>query len=91
MRSVVVHAYTSYLPEAIGSGTTEALALTEMEHALVAAVRGRIKNGIDLVAPTIARSVETYPVALPVRLAAKAAIYSAWKESGLTYGGSLGL
>lgn len=85
------HASTLYLPEAIAFGATREAALAEMEHALVAAVRGRIKDGMDLEPspilerPTIARPVaENHPVALPARLAAKAAVYSAWKRSGLS-------
>lgn len=79
------HAETFHLPEAIASGPTKEAALVEMGHALVAAVRGRIKDGMDLDPPTIARPVaENHPVALPARLAAKASIYSAWKHSGLS-------
>lgn len=79
-----VHAYTSFLPEAIASGMTEADALHEMGEAIAAAVRGRIKDGMDLEPATIALQVECHPVALPARLAAKAAVYAAWKRSGLT-------
>ncbi len=78
------HAYSSRLPEAIASGATEEEALVEMGHALVAAVRGRIKDGMDLEAPTIALEVERHPVPLPARLAAKAAVYAAWKRSGIS-------
>lgn len=78
------HAYTSFLPEAIASGPTEAEALHEMGEAVAAAVRGRIKDGMDLEPATIALQVECHPVALPARLAAKAAVYAAWKRSGLT-------
>lgn len=79
-----VHAYSSILPEAIASGQDEADALAEMGHALVAAVRGRIKDGMDLAPPGTALQVERHPVVLPARLAAKAAVYSAWKASGLS-------
>ena len=78
------HAFTTYLPEAIAAGATEADALREMGHALVAAVRGRIKDDMELESPTIARQVERHPVPLPARLAAKASIYAAWKRSGLS-------
>lgn len=79
-----VHAYTSFMPEAIASGPTEADALREMGLALEAAVRGRIKDGMELSEATVALQVECHPVALPARLAAKAAVYSAWKASGLS-------
>lgn len=79
-----VHAYSSHLPEAIASGATEAEALAEMGHALVAAVRGRIKDGMDLPPADVGLPAERHRIALPARLAAKAAVYSAWKASGLT-------
>lgn len=78
------HAYTSFMPEAIASGRDEAEALTEMGHAIAAAVRGRIKDGMDLPVPNLARQAERHSVALTARLAAKAAVYSAWKESGMS-------
>lgn len=79
------HAESPFLPEAIASGPTREMALAEMAHALVAAVRGRIKHGMELEPPTLARPVaENHPVPLPARLAAKASIYSAWKRSGLS-------
>ncbi|SFL19067.1 type II toxin-antitoxin system HicB family antitoxin [Methylorubrum salsuginis] len=79
------HAYTPEVPEAIASGATEAEALQEMGHALAAAVRGRIKDDMILVAPTIARAgAVSYPVRLSARLAAKASVYAAWKRSGMT-------
>lgn len=78
------HAYTSFLPEAIASGPTEADALREMGEAIKAAVRGRIKDGMDLEPATVALQVERHPVALPARLAAKAAVHAAWKRSGLS-------
>jgi antitoxin HicB len=79
------HAETPLLPEAIASGPTREAALTEMGHALVAAVRGRIKDGMDLEAPAFNQAGSgSHPVALPARLAAKASIYAAWKRSGLS-------
>ncbi|CAM3038628.1 hypothetical protein [Methylobacterium mesophilicum] len=80
-----IHAYTAFLPEAIASGATESEALTEMGHALTAAVRGRIKDGMDLEPPGAAPSgAASHAVPLPARLAAKAAVYAAWKRSGLS-------
>lgn len=78
------HAYNAALPEAIAAGVTEADALREMGHALVAAVRGRIKDDMELEAPGRSIPAGCHPVALPARLASKAAIYSAWKRSGLS-------
>ncbi len=70
------------MPEAIAAGATEADALREMREAIVAAVRGRMKDAMDLSPPAIRR--EGPRVALPTRLAAKAAVYSAWRASGLS-------
>ena len=76
------HAYCKDLPEAVAAGATEADALREMGQAIVAAVRGRMKDGMDLV-PPVSRG-DGSRVALPTRLAAKAAVYSAWRASGLS-------
>ena len=75
------HAYSDDLPEAIAAGATEADALREMREAIVAAVRGRMKDAMDLSPPAIRR--EGPRVALQTRLAAKAAV-SAWRASGLS-------
>lgn len=80
-----IHAYTAELPEAIASGATAAEALSEMGSALIAAVRGRIKDGMDLDIPgPLEPAGACHPVPLPARLAAKAAVYAAWKRSGLS-------
>lgn len=79
-----VHAYASSMPEAIAAGATEAEALAEMMQALTAAVRGRIKDGMDLEPPAGSRASERHAVSLPARLAAKAAIYTVWRRSGLS-------
>ncbi len=78
-----VHAYSEDLPEAVAAGATEDDAAREMAQALRAAVRGRIKDGMELSPP---RAVRPGEVAVPLQpaLAAKAAIYSAWKRSGLS-------
>ncbi len=78
-----IQAYCDDLPEAIASGSTEADARREMTEALVAAVRGRMKDGMDLSFPV--RDERDGPtIALPAWLAAKASLYDAWKVSGLT-------
>jgi antitoxin HicB len=71
------------LPEALAGGSSPEAALAEMQHALVAAVRGRIKDESDLEPPRQAEG-DGYRVALPSRLAVKAFIYHAWKASGMT-------
>ena len=76
------HACCDDLPEAIAAGATEADALREMREAIVAAVRGRMKDAMDLSPPALRRAGPR--VALPTRLAAKAAVYSAWRASGLS-------
>jgi antitoxin HicB len=78
-----VHAYSDELPEAIAAGATDDAALREMAEALRMAVRGRIKDGMDLSPPRAVRRGEV-AVPLPPALAAKAAIYCAWKRSGLS-------
>jgi antitoxin HicB len=79
-----VHAYATALPEAIASGATKGEALAEMREALVAAVRGRIKDGMALAPPPHPRPEQKFRVELPARLAAKASVYSAWKRTGLS-------
>jgi antitoxin HicB len=76
------HAYCEDLPEAIAAGPTEVAALHEMRQAIVAAVRGRMKDGMDLSPPAV-RGGGSH-IELPPQLAAKAAVYSAWRASGLT-------
>lgn len=75
------HAYSATIPEAIAAGATEADALREMTAALCAAVRGRIQDGMDLPAVSSPEENERHLVALPAPLAAKAAIYAAWKAA----------
>ena len=80
-----VHAYCDEVPEAIASGATEDAARREMSEALIAAVRGRMKDGMDLPPPPTGAS-DRLTIALPVQLAAKAALYAAWRVSGLSAG-----
>lgn len=69
------------LPEALAGGSSPAAALAEMQHALVAAVRGRIKDESDLDPPR-AGAGDGYCIALPGRFAAKAAVYHAGNRAG---------
>lgn len=79
------HAYASTLPEAVASGSTPEEALAEMREALSAAVRGRMKDGMDLpVPPGLGRWEERDHVTLPAHLAAKASIYAAWKAADVS-------
>ena len=77
------HAYCEDLPEAIAAGATEAEARREMGEALAAAVRGRIKDSMELEPPSHTEG-DRLRVPLPPQLAAKAAVYSAWRRSGLS-------
>lgn len=70
--------------EAIVSGATREEAAQAMRDALTAAVRGRIKLGLDLVPPAAPDADEREVFILPAALAAKAALYTAWKASGLS-------
>lgn len=79
-----VHAYCAAIPEAIAAGATEEEALREMGLALVAAVGGRMKDGMDLNPPAAGLPLDCPTVQLPARLAAKASVYTAWKGSGLS-------
>ncbi|MDN3622450.1 hypothetical protein [Methylobacterium isbiliense] len=79
-----IHAYASAAPEAIVSGATREEAAQAMRDALTAAVRGRIKLGLDLVPPAAPDADEREVFILPAALAAKATLYTAWKASGLS-------
>jgi antitoxin HicB len=76
-----VHAYCAGLPEAIAAGVTPEDALREMSEAVIAAIHGRIKDGMARPAPSTAGR---HRVALPATLAAKAAIYAAWKAAAIS-------
>ena len=78
-----IHVYCDDLPEAIASGATEDAARREMGEALIAAVRGRMKDGMDLPSPPTVAS-DRVAITLPAPLAAKAALYAAWRMSGLS-------
>lgn len=81
------HAYCAELPEAIASGATEHEALEQMREALAAAVRGRIKDEMELKRPAQPSLQDNEPhhrVPLPALLAAKASVYTAWLDRGLS-------
>lgn len=79
------HASAIDIPEAIASGEDIEAVRVEMERALIAVVKGRIKLGLDLDIPkpaSITGEIESFT--LPAELAAKATVYAAWKASGLS-------
>ena len=71
------------LPEAITSGRNRADALLQAADCLEEAIAGRIADGLDLPVPTVARRRHVQ-VALPAPMAAKAALYLAIQEAGLS-------
>jgi antitoxin HicB len=70
------------LPEVVTSGGNLAEALDLAADAVEVAVAGRMEDDMDLPDPSPRRRGE-YLVALPAPLAAKAAVYRAFKSSGL--------
>jgi antitoxin HicB len=71
------------LPEAITSGKNRADALLQAADCLEEAIAGRITDGLDVPVPTVARR-KYFQVALPAPMAAKAALYLAIQEAGLS-------
>ena len=71
------------LPEAITSGGSRADAITQAFDCLDEAIAGRICDGLDIPVPSKPNRGELL-VALPATMAAKAAFYIAFRESGLT-------
>ena len=71
------------LPEAITSGKDRADARLQAADCLEEAVAGRIADGLDVPVPTAARR-KHIQVPLPAPMAAKAALYLAIQEAGLT-------
>ena len=71
------------LPEAITSGKDRADALIQAADCLEEAVAGRIADGLDVPVPRVARR-KHIQVTLPAPTAAKAALYLAIQEAGLT-------
>lgn len=70
------------LPEAITQGETMTEALAEAADALEEAVAGRIRRGDPIPAPSPAAGRPTVPV--PAQTAAKAALYLALRETGIS-------
>ncbi|HEY4573857.1 MAG TPA: type II toxin-antitoxin system HicB family antitoxin [Thermoanaerobaculia bacterium] len=70
------------LPEAITQGETVTEALAEAADALEEAVAGRIRRGEPIPEPSPATDRPIVPV--PVQTAAKAALYLALQETGIT-------
>ena len=71
------------LPECLTSGEDEAEALLEAEDALEEAIYGRIRTGEPIPVPSAPLPGERM-VALPIEMAAKAALVLALRDSGLT-------
>lgn len=70
------------LPEVVTSGSSLEEALALAADAISVVVAGRMDDDEELIAPREVLPGE-HPVPLPAGLAAKAAVYAAWKESGL--------
>src|SRR5579863_2553005 len=71
------------LPEAITSGKDRTEALLQATDCLEEAIAGRIADGLDVPAPRMARGKHVQ-VALPAPMAAKAALYLAIREAGIS-------
>jgi antitoxin HicB len=71
------------LPEAITSGKNRADALRQAADCLEEAIAGRIADGLEVPVPSLTRGKQVQ-VALPVPMAAKAALYLAIQEAGFT-------
>jgi antitoxin HicB len=71
------------LPEAITSGKDRTDALLQAAACLQEAIAGRIADGLEVPVPTVARRKHVQ-VALPAPMAAKAALYLAIQEAGLS-------
>ena len=71
------------LPECLTSGADDAEALTEAADALEEAIAGHIDDGEAIPDPSPRRAGE-HPVAVPAETAAKAALFLALRNSGVT-------
>lgn len=81
------HAYAPAMPDAIAAHEDETEAFREMGKALVAAVSGRIKFGLDLAPPppwSYGDPELPGSIGLPAVLAAKASVYVLWRASGIS-------
>jgi len=84
--SKVDHAYhvrCRDLPEVLTAGSTKAEALEMAADALEVALAGRIEDEEDIPAPSKPQKRE-YLIALPAQLAAKLAVYRAWRAAGIS-------
>ena len=70
------------LPEAVTQGETTAEALVEAADALAEAIAGRIRRGDPIPEPSAAEGRPAVPV--PAQIAAKAALYLALRENGVS-------
>lgn|SRR5262249_41016801 len=71
------------LPEVLTAGSTKAEAFEMAEDALEVAIAGRIEEGADIPNVSKLRKRERL-VPLSARLAAKLAVYRAWREAGIS-------
>ena len=71
------------LPEIITTGVTKAEAFDMAMDALEVAIAGRIEDETDLPNPSKPRKRERL-VTMPAQLAAKVAVYRAWREAGIS-------
>ena len=71
------------LPEAITSGKTRADALEQAADCLEEAIAGRIADGLEIPEPSAAKARQAL-VSLSAPMAAKAALYLAIKETGMS-------
>jgi antitoxin HicB len=71
------------LPEAITQGDSIEEALNEAADCLEEAIAGRMVMGLEIPAASTVRQSE-YPIILPAQMAAKAALYLAMREEGMT-------
>jgi antitoxin HicB len=71
------------LPEAITCGDDRAEALAQAADCLAEAIAGRVSDGLEIPPPASPRRQEAL-VALPAPMAAKAALYLAIRETGLS-------
>ena len=75
------------LPEVLTAGSTKAEALEMAADALEVALAGRIEDEEDIPGPSKPRKRE-YLIALPAQLAAKLAVYRAWRAAGIQQSGA---
>lgn len=74
------------VPEAVTEGATRGEALANAEDALAVALLGRMADGADMPSAR-ARGRSLVRVAPPAAAAAKLAVYTAWRASGLSKSG----